>query len=81
VTWQRTNVHSDSKEWSAVSDRLLYYVKDARERYTWNPPHLAHSDDYLRSKYRYRDPDGRVYRLDNMTSPNPNRRPNMTYEW
>jgi site-specific DNA-methyltransferase (adenine-specific) len=79
VTWQRTNVHSDSKEWSAVSDRLLYYVKDARERYTWNPPHLAHSDEYLRSKYRYRDPDGRVYRLDNMTSPNP--RPNMMYEW
>jgi site-specific DNA-methyltransferase (adenine-specific) len=64
VTWQRTNVHSDSKEWSAVSDRLLYYVKDARERYTWNPPHLEHSDEYLRSKYRYRDPDGRVYRLD-----------------
>jgi site-specific DNA-methyltransferase (adenine-specific) len=79
VTWQRTNVHSDSKEWSAVSDRLLYYVKDARERYTWNPPHLEHSDEYLRSKYRYRDPDGRVYRLDNMTSPNP--RPNMMYEW
>jgi site-specific DNA-methyltransferase (adenine-specific) len=79
VTWQRTNVHSDSKEWSAVSDRLLYYVKDARERYTWNPPHLTHSDEYLRSKYRYRDPDGRVYRLDNMTSPNP--RPNMMYEW
>jgi len=79
VTWQRTNAHSDSKEWSAVSDRLLYYVKDARERYTWNSPHLAHSDEYLRNKYRYRDPDGRVYRLDNMTSPNP--RPNMMYEW
>ena len=79
VTWQRTNVHSDSKEWSAVSDRLLYYVKDARERYTWNPPHLPHSPEYVLSKYRNRDPDGRAYMLDNMTSPNP--RPNMMYEW
>jgi site-specific DNA-methyltransferase (adenine-specific) len=79
ITWQRTNVHNDSKGWSAVSDRLLYYVKDTRERYTWNPPHLPHSDEYVKSKYRYQDPDGRVYRLDNMTSPNP--RPNMMYEW
>jgi adenine specific DNA methylase Mod len=26
VVWKRTNVHSDSKRWSDVSDRLLYYV-------------------------------------------------------
>lgn len=79
ITWKRTNVHSDSKNWSAVADTLLYYVKDARKPFTWNPIRVEHGEEYLRSKYRYKDADGRVYRLDNMTSPNP--RPNMTYEW
>lgn len=30
--------------------------------------------------YRYRDEDGRLYRLDNLLNPNPNR-PNLTYEF
>jgi DNA modification methylase len=79
IVWKRTNVHSDSRRWSDVSDRILYYVKNARAGITWNPPWAAHSTEYLASKYRNVDPDGRRYELDNMTSPNP--RPNMMYEW
>jgi len=79
ITWKRTNVHSDSKSWSAVADTLLYYAKDARRPFTWNPERATHSEEYVRSKYRYEDSDGRRYMLDNMTSPNP--RPNMMYEW
>jgi len=79
ITWQRTNVHSDSKRWSDVSDRLLYYVKDFRTSYRWNPPYVALSDDHLSSKYRNTDAEGRRFTLSDMTSPNP--RPNMMYEW
>jgi len=79
ITWKRTNVHSDSKSWSAVADTIFYYVKDARQPFAWNPTYTAYSDAYLQSKYRYRDASGRRYRLDNMTSPNP--RLNMMYEW
>ena len=79
ITWKRTTAHSDSKDWSAVTDTLLYFVKDVRTDFTWNRQHMPYSADYLRSKYRYTDADGRVYRLDNMRSPNP--RPNLTYEW
>ena len=79
ITWKRTNVHNDAKTWSPVADTLLYHVKDFRKPFAWNPLHAAHSDEYLKSKYRYRDADGRIYRLDNMTSPSP--RPNMMYEW
>jgi Adenine specific DNA methylase Mod len=79
ITWKRTNVHSDSKDWSAVADTLLYYVKDANSDFCWNPIRVAHGDEYVASKYRYVDADGRRYRLDNMTSPNPRR--NMMYEW
>jgi len=77
IVWRRTNVHSDAKRWSPVSDTIFFYTKS--DQFTWNPIHSPHSPEYLASKYRFKDPDGRVYALDNMTSPNP--RPNMTYEW
>lgn len=77
IIWQRTNVHSDSKTWSNVSDTIFFYTKSAT--FTWNPIYLPHTEEHVASKYRYRDTDGRVYMLDNMTSPNP--RHNMMYEW
>lgn len=77
IIWKRTSTHSDAKRWSPVSDSLLYYTKG--EPVTWNPLYTSHSNAYLESKYRYHDSDGRRYRLDNMTSPQP--RPNMMYEW
>src|SRR6185437_14538889 len=77
VTWKRTTTHSDSKTWSRVSDTLFFYTKG--RTFTWNTPREPHSEDYLADKYCKDDGDGRIYRLDNMTSPNP--RPNMMYEW
>jgi site-specific DNA-methyltransferase (adenine-specific) len=78
INWKRTTTHSDSKTWSRVSDIILFYTRS--QKFIWNTPREAHSNAYLSSKYRYDDVDGRgVYRLDNMTSPNP--RPNMMYTW
>ena len=77
IIWQRTNIHSDSKSWSKVSDTILFYSQGTSV--TWNPIYSAYSQKYLAAKYTKTDPDGRRYRLDNMTSPNP--RPNMMYEW
>lgn len=77
IIWKRTGTHSDAKRWSPVHDTILYYGKS--DRVTWNPQHAPHEQAYVKGKYRYREPDGRRYRLDNMTSPNP--RPNMMYEW
>ena len=77
IVWKRTTTHSDSKTWSRISDTLLFYSKG--QHITWNTPHAPHSDAYIASKYKHDDGDGRLYTLDNMTSPNP--RPNMMYEW
>lgn len=77
ITWVRTTTHNDAKRWSPNADILLYYGRS--ERVTWNPVHAPHSDEYVASKYRLKDADGRRYMLDNITSPNP--RPNLTYEW
>lgn len=57
---------------------LLYYVKDSRAPFTWNPIHFKHSEKHISSKYRA-DESGRLYTLSDMTSPHP--RPNMMYEW
>jgi site-specific DNA-methyltransferase (adenine-specific) len=78
IVWKRTTTHSDSKTWSRVADSILFYSQ-SRE-IIWNTPRDEHSEDYVQTKYRHDDNDGRGrYRLDNMTSPNP--RPNMMYEW
>lgn len=77
ITWKRTNVHSDSKTWSAVSDVILFYTKS--EHFCWNPIHLPLSDTHIEAKYQNTDVDGRAYTLSDMTSPNP--RPNMMYDW
>jgi site-specific DNA-methyltransferase (adenine-specific) len=51
---------------------------------TWNRPYTPYDPDNLdaktSSKYSHRDPDGRLYRLDNLLNPNP-ARPNLTYEF
>lgn len=78
IIWKRTTAHSDAKRWSPVSDTILYYSRS--QNFTWNTQYAPHSEEYTDSKYRYDDGDGRgIYRLDNMTSPNP--RPNLMYEW
>jgi site-specific DNA-methyltransferase (adenine-specific) len=77
IVWQRTNVHSDSKTWSRVSDTLLFYTKGAT--FTWNKPIQPHSEEHIESKYSNVDEQGRHYTQSDMTSPAP--RPNMMYEW
>jgi DNA modification methylase len=77
IVWKRTGARSDAKRWNQLHDTLLVYTGGGE--YAWNPQLEEYSEDYVATKYRFTDPDGRIYRLDNMTSPNP--RPNMMYEW
>ena len=63
-------------------DTLLYYGRG--ENLTFNRPYLAYDADNLDSKtgakYKHHDPDGRIYRLSDVTNPNRDR-PNLTYEF
>ena len=77
IVWKRTNTHNDARRWSPVSDSILVFGNG--EKFVWNVPYAAHSQQYLDDKYRHVDDDGRLYQLDNMVSPKP--RPNMMYEW
>ncbi len=63
-------------------DTLFFYGGGGQ--LTWNRPYTPYDPDNLdsktSSKYSHRDPHGRVYRLDNLINPNPDR-PNLTYEF
>ncbi len=78
ITWKRTNVHNDSKDWSDVADIILYYVKDVGSAFVWNPIYLEHTKEHIASKYQ-EDSNGNLFTLSDMTSPHA--RPNMMYEW
>lgn len=77
ICWKRVTAHGDSKRWGIVHDYIFWATKS--ENFAWNPQFEPYSQDYLDSKYTYKTVDGRRYRLDNITSPNP--RPNMMYTW
>ena len=66
IVWKRTSSHSSAKRYGPVHDIILYYGKT--DSHVWNQLHTAHDESYLASFYRYADPDGRRYRLDNLTA-------------
>jgi DNA modification methylase len=77
IVWKRTGARSDAKGWNQLHDTILVYSGDGEP--AWNPQFDEYSAHYIETKYTHDDGDGRLYQLDNMTSPNP--RPNMMYEW
>jgi len=78
IIWQRTSSHSDTKnKLSTNTDSILYYSKtnNAIFNYLFQP----YDEKYLSQFYKYKDDDGRVYRISDLCSPNP--RPNLYYEY
>lgn len=85
IVWRRTAPKGlMSRRLARNHDVLLNYQMS--DNATWNneaaftayDPHAL--DEKTTNKYRYRDEDGRLYRLSDLTNPNPNR-PNLTYEF
>jgi site-specific DNA-methyltransferase (adenine-specific)/adenine-specific DNA-methyltransferase len=76
ITWKRVTAHGDSQRWGVVHDVIMWWTKS--ENYVWNPQYEPYSDEY-RARFNLRTPEGRLYSLFDMTSPNP--RPNMMYVW
>ena len=77
IEWKRTSSRSDANRFGRIHDRLLYYTKGKRA--TWNGAWKPYDPAYVKKFYKYRDANGRVYRLGDIASPNP--RPNMMYKW
>jgi len=78
IIWKRSYGHGDSKKSLGRShDVVFYYVKHT-SKYSLNGFYHAHDQRYLDSFFKHSDDRG-VYKLENLTSPNP--RPNLVYEY
>ena len=79
IVWRRTTAKSLTKRRMASNhDVVLRY--DRSDVMTWNPQYGPHDPEYIKRTYRHTDPDGRRYRLGDLTNPNKDR-PNLTYEF
>ena len=78
VTWKRTSSHNDARnQYGNVSDTILFYAKSTLT--TFNRQFQTYDQSYVDGFYRYRDAEGKRYRLSDLLSPNP--RPNLMYEY
>ena len=73
ISWKRTTTKSDfrqgAKNWPRIRDVLLHYAKNSEHQDVFHQPFASYSDEYIASKYRLKDTDGRRYMLDNLTAP------------
>jgi DNA modification methylase len=83
IIWHRTLSKGLSfAGFSNNHDTIFYYGGGAKLTFNrpYNPYDPENLDAKTSSKYCHRDPDGRLFQLDNLTNPNPDR-PNLTYEF
>jgi len=84
ITWRRTTTKGDYRQgavnWPRIHDIILHYRKDPQAKTTFNQPFGPYSDEYVATKYRYEDSDGRKYRLDNLAAPGAGTRGHPQYE-
>lgn len=85
IIWRRTTGKSlMTRRLPDNHDVLLAYQRSDSAK--WNsdamfaPYDLKALPEKTATKYRHRDPDGRLYRLDSLINPNRNR-PNLTYQF
>lgn len=66
-----------SRRFGGAHDVILFYSRS--DKTIWNQQFTEYSQEYLKTKYRHHDPDGRIYRLVSMR--NPGVRPNLQYDY
>ena len=79
ISWKRSQPKSHTTiNFSNCRDIILRYSKT--QEAVFNKVFGKHDPNYIEKFYRFTDPDGRRYRLGDITNPNKNR-PNLTYEF
>jgi adenine-specific DNA-methyltransferase len=83
IVWQRAstikgNFGQGSKLWSPNTESILFYSRG--ENYTFNQVFLPYSEEYIGTFFRYKEADGRRYRLISMIGPGGEAKGNPIYE-
>ena len=80
IIWKRRlgQSNSDRKMMGVVTESIFVFVKS--DKYNFNPQFtMEDSEDYVAERFRYKTPEGRVYKLGDIG--NPAFRPNLIYEY
>jgi DNA modification methylase len=71
IIWKRSSAHNDiaqgRKALGNITDSIFYYTKS--DNYTFNPIYTPYDDSYVEQFYKYKDENGRRYRLSDLTAP------------
>ena len=82
IVWKRADSKGDTgqgaKHFGRVNDTILFYTKTSSS--VFQPQYGPLDPDYVDRFYRYTDPDGRRYKLDNMLGPGGAAKGNPEYE-
>jgi DNA modification methylase len=82
IVWKRSHAHSDSKQgathFGRITDSLLFYSKSDKSR--WNQLFIPYDEKYIDRDYRRTDPDGRRYRIGDLSGPGGAAKGNPFYE-
>ena len=82
IIWKRSDAKGDAGQGSThfgrVNDVILFYSKSKET--IWNPLYAKLDEGYVERFYKYQDPGGRRYKLDNMLGPGGAANGNPSYE-
>ena len=65
IVWRSTTAHSDSNRYGANTETILFYTKGTQ--WNWNRIFEPYDEKHL-ARFRFKDPDGRVWQDDNLTA-------------
>ncbi len=69
LVWRRSSAKNDPKRYGRCHDTLLFYSKS--DVFTWNQEYTPFLDYSVEKNYTAADPDGRRYRLSDLTANKP----------
>jgi len=82
IIWKRSSAHSDVKQgrraFGAITDSIFFYNRG--DESIWNPQYRPYDQAYIDRDYRRTDPDGRRYRISDMSGPGGAAKGNPFYE-
>lgn len=82
IVWKRktgssSEIGGNTDRFGNDTDHILFYGKSKKTKF--NTQYMENDPEYIRKFFRHKDPDGRLYRIDNLA--NPSYRPNLIYEY
>ncbi len=79
IVWKRrSGVVQKTNQYGITTDFIFFYNKT--NKFNFEPQFTTEgTEDYIKERYTYREPDGRIYKLGDLS--NPANRPTLKYEY